>query len=213
MVTAPTTMASAASVTPDERNAKCMVLKATLEQAGDAIPEEVRQALVNLDKEMAPKAATLSHRHLTQVQKWTAKVEAHIARLRETDGKWSFFKQEILTLWKDQAEIYKDQRLQQATALKEAKAKLEQAKIDAQDAMAHLAGKPLGMEDPPEDTEIPQILTDSDTEKGDAEEQMGEETNENAARDGRSRSPVRQKYSALAPFRKLTPSKEEKSEK
>ena len=213
MVTAPTTMATATPGTPDERNAKYMVLKATLEQAGDTIPEEVRQALVNLDKEMAPKATTLSHRHLTQVQKCTAKVEAHIARLKETDGKWTLFKQEILTLWKDQAEIYKDQRQQQATALKEAKAKLEQAKIDAQDAMAHLAGKLLGMEDPPEDTELPQILTDSDTEKGATEEQMGEETNENAARDGRSRSPVRQKYSALAPFRKITPSKEEKSEK
>ena len=114
-------------------------LRQQLQEAGAEVPPEIQATLKDLEASLMPAAPTISHKTVSQVQKWTNKVAKLHQQVEELDQGFDKAKAYLKTVYQEQKNTYLDLRKQAMEQLEEARQKLKDAQRAVQEASAQLS--------------------------------------------------------------------------
>ena len=110
-----------------------------LQEAGAEVPPEIQATLKDLEASLMPAAPTISHKSVSQVQRWTNKVAKLHQQVEELDQGFDKAKAYLKTVYQEQKNTYLDLRKQAMEQLEEARQKLKDAQRAVQEASAQLS--------------------------------------------------------------------------
>lgn len=188
----PTEETAQAEGQPNEQLKQFQKLKAGLQVAGLEVSDELKENLEALEAALAPLPPRISHKQVTQVQRWTAKAAKIKEQIEEMDQNFQSYKGWLKEVFAEQQQLYQTTRKKLQEQLTEAITRLEDAQKDVKDATSRMT-----LPNTAETKEEPQELFDTDSEP--------EPIEQDRRGDGQKRSiseDTAETYAALRPFGK-----------
>ena len=139
-------------------------LKAGILEAGMKLPDELLSTLQTLEEQFIPQPPRVTHKQITSIQKWFAKVDRLQKQITEVDANFKEFKRYLHMNFEEQKEIYLKYRKEVNQQLHEARERLEEAQKQVKEASTHLA-MPSNPIYAPEEDETLQLDSEMESEE------------------------------------------------
>ena len=172
-----------------EQYQQVLRIKESLTVAKLEIPTEVQTAIQGLEEALMPRAPRITHKTVSQVTKWTARVNKLRAQITEMDDCYEKFQKHLASIHKEQSEAYKE---------------LRDRTVKQKETMDEMKAASNSFEEPNTEVPEPPVPSDQPWAITESEEEEPMETTEKKKR-GLSRD-------ALRPFGKRNKAEEKEQE-